>query len=291
SNVVIIFIAIALAETDYGGQSWYPGCIQNPTGGACVWSYQGGAEASGILQEGNAGNPTSAYQTGKFTASAAASMCPGFNANNWESVWFNPLCSFEWAFAYYQSHGGSYGFWAAYNNGHYSSEYQYLVRGICANGTPGKNWCQFSGLTERVTGGGGGNFVVWLDPLLSVSCDGVTGTDSCVYKLDDGNTGYMGVSSCSSTNGKGFQNVNTQSYDYVQGTVFIYMDSSCNVILTGIDNAYITAPERPHPGYDSNACYEYTDGQCGGFDDCAYAGWDSYFANGNQAADCESQGW
>ena len=285
-DVVTTFMAIALAETDYQGSVWYPGCIQSPSGAGCVWTYQGGAEASGVLQEGSAGHPSRAYQTGSFTNSTASAMCPGFNKNNWESVWFNPLCSFEWAFAYYQSHDGSFGFWAAYKNGHYFSEYNNLKTGICYN------FCKFDGLSEMVTAGEDGNYWVALNPLLSVNCSPYYGgADSCVYKLYDSNTGYMGMSlSCEPNNAHHFSNVNAQSWDTLQGTVWIYLDSGCNVLLTGIDNAFVDAPVAHH-GYSSNTCYVDTDGQCGRFDDCNDPAWDSYFANGDQASDCNSWGW
>jgi hypothetical protein len=113
-------LEITFVSMSYQESTFCPGAIESgsgpcsDTGPGC----SGNANAEGILQEGTAGQcpPTG----GPFSVSGySASSCSTWSgsSSDWGGIYFNPLCSFQWALAYYNVNG--YAFWGSYLSGAY----------------------------------------------------------------------------------------------------------------------------------------------------------------------------
>ncbi|MDE1820627.1 MAG: PKD domain-containing protein [Euryarchaeota archaeon] len=117
-DLQITFVSMAYQESNF-----CPGAIQGGSGTCFVTGpgCSGNPNAEGILQQGTAGQcpPTG----GPFSVPGySASSCSTWsgNVNDWGGIYFNPLCSFQWALAYYnQNGGGDYNFWGSYLSGAY----------------------------------------------------------------------------------------------------------------------------------------------------------------------------
>lgn len=117
-NLEITFVSMAYQESNF-----CPGAIEGGSG-TCFATGPGcggNANAEGVLQQGTAGQCPPAG--GAFSVSGySPSSCStwGGSTSDWGGIYFNPLCSFQWALAYYnQNGGGDYNFWGSYLSGAY----------------------------------------------------------------------------------------------------------------------------------------------------------------------------
>lgn len=118
-NLEITFVSMSYQESNF-----CPGAIEGgsgtcfSTGPGCG---SGNANAEGILQQGTAGQcpPTGGPFSVPGYSPSSCSTWSG-SSSDWGGIYFNPLCSFQWALAYYsQNGGGDYSFWGSYLSGAY----------------------------------------------------------------------------------------------------------------------------------------------------------------------------
>ncbi len=145
-NVLITFVSMAYQESAFN-----PAAVENTA-----------AHALGILQLGTGGqpvpqgNPTPWYGYNPNTCSTYASI------GNWGGVYFNPDCSYQWAYDYY-SGGGGYQFWGSYLSGAYCRWAPNGFQGTGSVTCSGSNqnqanlpWSQVCPNNSCGSGGGGG---------------------------------------------------------------------------------------------------------------------------------------
>ena len=115
-NLEITFVSMAYQESTF-----CPGAIESGSGTCMSTSPGCGSglpDAEGILQEGTAGQCPPAG--GSFAVSGySPSSCSTWSgsSSDWGGIYFNPLCSFQWALAYYNYN--TYNFWGSYLSGAY----------------------------------------------------------------------------------------------------------------------------------------------------------------------------
>ena len=118
-NLQITFVSMAYQESNFCA-----GAIQGGSGTCFVTGPGcggGNPNAEGILQQGTAGQCPPVG--GPFSVTGySPSSCSTWSgsSSDWGGIYFNPLCSFQWALAYYnQNGGGDYNFWGSYLSGAY----------------------------------------------------------------------------------------------------------------------------------------------------------------------------
>lgn len=115
-NLEITFVSMAYQESTF-----CPGAIESGSGGCMDTSPGCGSgypDAEGILQEGVA-NQCPPVGTPFSVTGYSPSSCSTWSgsSSDWSGIYFNPLCSFQWALAYYNYN--SYNFWGSYLSGAY----------------------------------------------------------------------------------------------------------------------------------------------------------------------------
>ncbi len=145
-GVLITFVSMAYQESGFD-----PAAIENTA-----------AHALGILQLGTSGQPVPQGSPTPWYG-YNPSTCSTYNSiGNWGGVYFNPVCSFQWAYTYY-SGGGGYQFWGSYLSGAYC---KWAPNGFTGTGSvpcsgTGQNQANLPWSTvcpnNSCSGGGGGS--------------------------------------------------------------------------------------------------------------------------------------
>jgi hypothetical protein len=297
-TVVKEFVALAYAES-----SFYPSCVGPNGNGQCVFSfpsvggwnpqhthyYTPGTDASGLLQEGWASQPDTPVQLPYFNNNNGPSLCPGYGitwtSTNWEGVYFNPLCAFEWAYAYYQSHisGGGFQDWGSYGGSAYNHEINQLKSGP---GALCRQFCTDSFLAAGITQPGR-TLDLKFYGAGPASC---AVHESCSFQIDDiDQLKVVDQSSCQHWSDGYFNENGIDAGDGIVGLVWIYLDYGCGTLLTEVNSSAIMAVGQRVTSQGNNACYVGTNegfvsDYCGyGYEQCQ-PGWDDFLGTGMWAA-------
>ena len=117
-NLEVTFVSMAYQESGFCA-----GAIESGSGTCYVTSPGCGSSSSypnaeGVLQEGTGGQCPPAggtFPVGNYNPAE----CPTWSGStsDWGGIYFNPMCSFNWSLAYYNSNG--FNFWGSYLSGAY----------------------------------------------------------------------------------------------------------------------------------------------------------------------------
>ncbi len=244
----------------------------------------------------NPQNPKAFWYPGSaFNNSTAGLLCPLYNSDGWKAVYYDPLCAFEWSFAYYLANAGHpYGFWPnTYQNGNgpnYVYEIKQLQSGL---GALCRKFCIDSFLAARLNQNARSLVLTFLGTG-PASC---AIHEYCTFQINDIDSVSVVDQNKCLNNPSGYFNENgIDAGDGLIGLVWVFLDGACGTLLTEVNSSAIQATGQRVPGQGDNACYMGTNE---GFmsDYCGYVyeqckpGWDDFLGTGMWAAAYCPQYW